>query len=55
MILLELVQQLDAEDEGWREDAIVLIDNATSYVGKISKAVIELLAIPVCYGSPYSP
>ena len=50
----ELIRTLDKMRKGWRNDHVILLDNAPYHVSKSTMAVLEGLNIPVLFTGPHS-
>ena len=50
----ELCKVLDAEDANWREETVVLLDNAAYHRSPEARAAVKKLGIPVIFSGPYS-
>ena len=53
LFLLKVCEYLDAIDKGWRNDTIIMLDNAPYHRGTSIMKELELLKIPVMYLGPY--
>ena len=51
---LALAKRLDRERDGWREDTVVLLDNARYHSCKATLRVFEEQQIPVLFTGPHS-
>ena len=49
-----LVKQLDKERPDWRDDTVIMLDNARYHSSKPTKRLFEALSIPVLYTGPHS-
>ena len=47
IFLTELVQMLDSENPFWRQDTVLVWDNASYHTAKSTKRLLEILEIPV--------
>jgi predicted XRE-type DNA-binding protein len=54
-ILCDLVEELNSEDDNWRENTVIVFDNAPWHKSKRMLEAIECMAVPVLFASPYSP
>ena len=54
IFMQELVKKLDAQRPGWREDTILLLDNASYHASVKTIQVMKQLEIPVMFLAPYS-
>ena len=54
LFLSHLCKQLDLESPGWRNDTVLLWDNAPYLRSAETKVVVKKLGIPVIYTGPYS-
>lgn len=52
--LSRLAQQLDIHYSNWRKDIVLLLDNCTSHVSKITQWFMTNMNIPVCFTGPAS-
>ena len=52
--LVELVKMLDEEDVRWREDTVIMWDNASYHSNPRTKRLLERLRIPLMFLGPYS-
>ena len=52
--LTELVRMLDAEDKHWREDTVILWDNASYHTKPSTQRLLERLQIPLMQLGAYS-
>ena len=50
----ELAKTLDAEDPNWRENTVILLDNASYHRSQETRAAIKKLGIKTIYCGPYS-
>ena len=50
----ELVEILDKKDISWRNNTLVLLDNASYHTSTQTMKVLSLLEIPVIFLGPYS-
>jgi hypothetical protein len=53
--IVELVKMLDIEDQNWRQNSVLIIDNVKYHKSKKLKESLRKMKIPVLYPSPYSP
>ena len=49
-----LAKQLDGEDANWRDNTIILLDNAAYHKSLETRAAIKKLGIKTIYSGPYS-
>ena len=54
MFFRQLVKKLDAERPGWRENTIILLDNAPYHSDKATLKLLAGLQVPVCYTGTHS-
>ena len=54
LFLQHLTRALELESPGWRDDTVLLWDNATYHKSAETKAVVETLGIQVLHTGPYS-
>ena len=54
IFLRKLVLKLDREDEQWRENTVILLDNAPYHTSDKTMSLLSGLNIPVIYTGPYS-
>jgi len=54
IFLRQLVLKLDAQRAGWREDTVILLDNASYHTSGGTLRLMEGLQIPVLFTGPYS-
>ena len=47
IFLTELVQMLDSEDPFWRQDTVLVWDNASYHTAKSTKRLLETLEVPL--------
>lgn len=52
--LFELAKQLDREDPFWRDNSVVLLDNASYHRSIETRVAIKKLGMPTIYSGPYS-
>ncbi len=52
--LVELAKQLDMEDPYWRDNSVVLLDNASYHRSAETRSAIKKLGMPTIYSGPYS-
>ena len=50
----ELCKVQDSENPSWRDETVVLLDNATYHRSAEVRAAIKKLGMPVVYSGPYS-
>ena len=50
----QLVLKLDKDRKGWREDTIVLLDNASYHKSSHAMKLYEHLRIPLIFSGPHS-
>ena len=49
-----LVRRLDAQDKNWRDNSVILLDNAPYHVSNASLSHLAFLDVPVILSGPYS-
>ena len=49
-----LVRQLDRERPGWRDDTVILIDNAPYHASPATYKVFATLNLPIIFTGPHS-
>ena len=54
LFLAHLARMLDAEQPGWRDQAILLLDGARYHVSAETRSVIRKLQLPCMFSGPYS-
>ena len=54
IFLRQLVLKLDQEDANWRDNTIILIDNAPYHTSESTVELMAGLSIPVLYTAPHS-
>ncbi len=54
LFLHYLVQQLDKEDTDWRENTVLLLDNAAYHVSSETKTALQRLGFTTMFSGPYS-
>ena len=54
IFLRKLVLKLDVERNDWREDTVILLDNAPYHTSESTLNLLEGLNIPVIFTGPYS-
>ena len=52
--LLHLCSLLDSESASWREETIILLDNAAYHHGSMTMQTMRKLGLRVIYSGPYS-
>ncbi len=51
---IDLSQELDRKDSGWRSSHILLLDNCTSHKTKLVRDVLKKTGFPTLYTAPAS-
>jgi len=51
--LSKLVSHLDGVDSGWRENSVLLLDNANYHRGAATQSLMASLHLPVLFLGPY--
>ena len=54
LFMRHLVAKLESESPGWREDSVVLIDNAQYHKGQEIRSYFLKMQVPIIYSGPYS-
>ena len=54
MFLTQLCSRLDVDSPGWRDESVILLDNAVYHTCPEVRAYMHQLKIPVMYTAPYS-
>ena len=54
IFLTELVQMLDSESPLWRQDTVLVWDNASYHTAKSTKRLLESLEVPLMQLGAYS-
>ena len=54
IFLRQLILKLNQEDAYWRENTVILLDNATYHTSESSLELIAGLYIPVLFTGPHS-
>lgn len=54
MFLTYLAEELDKDRPGWREDTVVLMDNASYNKNDVTIGTIRKLGMPVMFTASYS-
>jgi len=54
IFLIHLVNQLDEERSGWRDDTIILLDGARYHTGSLVREYMRKLELQVIWSGPYS-
>ena len=54
LFMQHLAKALDADRPGWRQNTIILLDNASYHKSTATIEVLEALILPVMYSGPYS-
>jgi hypothetical protein len=49
-----LVRKLDSQDPNWRDNSVLLLDNASYHSNPDIKQHLAFLRVPVIYSGPYS-
>ena len=50
----QLVKKLDRERAGWRQDTVILLDNAPYHKSKATMTLFAALDLPVMFTGPHS-
>ena len=54
IFLTELVQMLEAEDRHWRQDTVIVWDNASYHKSRKTRGLLEALGVPLMQLGQYS-
>lgn len=54
LVITELVSILDIEDDCWRENSVLLLDNCRPHKSKNVQKLLRDLRVPTLFASPYS-
>ena len=54
IFLSQLVQMLDAEDRHWRQDTVIIWDNASYHKSHRTRSLLQTLGVPLMQLGPYS-
>ena len=54
LFLTNLAQILDNEDPNWRDNTVILWDNAPYHTSDDTKVIIHQLGLQIIYSGPYS-
>ena len=54
LFLRHLTEKLDLDSPGWRDDTIILWDNAPYHTSTETQGLIDRLGLQVIYSGPYS-
>jgi hypothetical protein len=49
-----LVRKLDSQDPNWRDNSVVLLDNASYHTNPELKQYLTWVNVPLCFSGPYS-
>ena len=53
LFILKLIKVLDARNRNWRDNTVLLMDNAPYHRGKAFSDQMKLLNVPIAYLGPY--
>jgi len=53
LFLIKLSNYLDSVDPKWRQDTIIMVDNAPYHRSKLMMEKYELLKVPLMFLGPY--
>ena len=53
LFLIKLCEHLDSEDPQWRENIVLLLDNAPYHRSKVVMEKLEKLKLPILFLGPY--
>ena len=54
IFLQHLVKKLDVEQPGWRDQMVIVLDNASYHTSSATQNVLREHQIPVCFTGPHS-
>lgn len=54
LFLFELIEVFDKKNANWRNESVILLDNAAYHTSKSTLKMIQDLEIPVLFLGPYS-
>jgi transposase len=51
--ILRLVEQLESENRSWREQTVLLLDNASYHRASMLREKFQLIQLPILFLGPY--